>query len=190
MKVVFSHLTGSPFSRNAALAIHEQKALHEVVTAFGFKNDAAIERILSRFPTRWRPSLKRELGRRNWGLPEEVRFSRHGAREGFRAVLSALKLHRYIHVPHDKMINANAVALDRAVARHHLGGADAVYCFEDTAAETFAAARARGLTCLYDLPIMHYKMSRAIMAEEIERFPAFRWPACCRPTAWAWPTRT
>ena len=183
MKVSLSHLTGSPFSRNAALALYEAGLLQEVVAAFGFKNQASIDRIVARFPKRFEARLKRELGRRNWQLPTGVKFSTHGRREFLRAILSATKAHRFVHVPHDKLVNRNAVALDHAFARGHMDGLDGIYCYEDTAALSFQEAKKRGIVRLYDLPIMHYKMSRAIMREEVDAFPEFRdaLQAVCEP---------
>lgn len=170
-RISISHLTGSPFARNAALALWEKGILGEVITAFGFKNDDAIERVVSRLPSSFRSRLRRELGRRNWQLPEAARFSTHAAREFMRATLSASRLDRRIRVPQDRIINRNSVALDEAVARSHLEGIDGCYCYEDTAATTFQEAKRRGIRCLYDLPIMHHRMSRAILGEEAERFP-------------------
>ncbi|MEO8377301.1 MAG: glycosyltransferase family 4 protein [Candidatus Sumerlaeota bacterium] len=174
MKISLSHLTGSPFSRNAAMAIYEAGILHEVVAAFGFKNQESINRIVQRFPKNLQARLLRELGRRNWSLPEDVLFSTHGRREFLRAILSATKANRFFHVPHDKIINRNAVAFDRAFAAKHLDGLNGVYCYEDTAALSFREAKRRGLTCIYDLPIMHYKMSRRIMQDEVAQYPEFR----------------
>ncbi|MCC6547316.1 glycosyltransferase family 4 protein [Candidatus Sumerlaeota bacterium] len=148
--------------------------LREVVTAFGFKNQQSIDRIISKFPAGFHARLKRELGRRNWSLPDDVKFSTHGRREFMRAILSATKAHRFVNVSHVKLINSNAVAMDRAFAQCHLNGLDAVYCYEDTAALSFKAAKSRGIQCLYDLPIMHHRMSRDILREEVDHFPEFR----------------
>ena len=63
-------------------------------------------------------------------------------------------------------------SLDRQVARHHLQGLNAVYAYEDGAAATFYAAKQQGILCLYDLPILFYRTSRDIQAQEAERFPA------------------
>jgi glycosyltransferase involved in cell wall biosynthesis len=57
------------------------------------------------------------------------------------------------------------------VAKHHLQGLDAVYAYEDGAATTFQAAKQRGILCLYDLPILFYRSSRDIQAQEAQRFP-------------------
>jgi glycosyltransferase involved in cell wall biosynthesis len=54
-----------------------------------------------------------------------------------------------------------------------LGGAKAVYCYEDGALETFRAAKARGLRCFYELPISWWETSRRLLREEAERLPAW-----------------
>ena len=46
-----------------------------------------------------------------------------------------------------------------------------VYAYEDCAARTFAAARSRGIKCIYDLPIGYWRVARAIYSEEMEREP-------------------
>jgi starch synthase len=62
--------------------------------------------------------------------------------------------------------------LDRKVAsvlRHKF--VNAVYCYEDTALETFREAKRQGLRCLYDLPIGYWRAGRRLLADEAERRP-------------------
>jgi glycosyltransferase involved in cell wall biosynthesis len=62
--------------------------------------------------------------------------------------------------------------LDQTTARRlgH-GGFAGVYAYEDGAAGTFAAARARGLATFYDQPIGYWRAARRILTEEAERQP-------------------
>jgi glycosyltransferase involved in cell wall biosynthesis len=60
--------------------------------------------------------------------------------------------------------------LDARVASA-LGGARAVYCYEDGALETFRAAQHRGLPRFYELPIAWWKTSQRLLREEAERLP-------------------
>jgi len=66
-------------------------------------------------------------------------------------------------------------SLDRAVARYIAGqsGAAAVYCYEDGALQTFAAAKKIGAACIYDLPIAYWRTARRIVQEERDRLPAW-----------------
>jgi glycosyltransferase involved in cell wall biosynthesis len=66
-------------------------------------------------------------------------------------------------------------SMDRKVARYANGRGQlrGVYCYEDGALETFRAAKRRGLTCLYDLPIAYWRTAHRIVQEECERYPAW-----------------
>ncbi|WP_211097008.1 glycosyltransferase family 4 protein [Neolewinella litorea] len=66
-------------------------------------------------------------------------------------------------------------ALDRQVAAdvRQAEEATAVYAYEDGALESFKAAKARGLTCVYDLPIAYWQTLRELIREEAERRPAW-----------------
>lgn len=65
--------------------------------------------------------------------------------------------------------------LDRVVARSlptpQNAAVRAVYAYEDGALQSFRAARRCGMTCLYDLPIAHWRTLRSVLAEEAERKP-------------------
>ncbi|NJB87434.1 glycosyltransferase involved in cell wall biosynthesis [Lewinella marina] len=64
-------------------------------------------------------------------------------------------------------------ALDRKVAEDVRASqeATAVYAYEDGALESFQAAKERGLTCVYDLPIAYWETLRELISEEAERRP-------------------
>jgi glycosyltransferase involved in cell wall biosynthesis len=49
-----------------------------------------------------------------------------------------------------------------------------VYAYEDGAAQSFRAARARGLACVYELPIAYWQTTQRLLHEEAERLPAWR----------------
>src|SRR5207249_3188854 len=48
------------------------------------------------------------------------------------------------------------------------------YAYEDAAEQTFAAARSRGLTCIYELPIAHWQTVQRLLHEEAQRLPEWR----------------
>jgi glycosyltransferase involved in cell wall biosynthesis len=50
-------------------------------------------------------------------------------------------------------------------------GATGVYAYEDAAAFTFRRARRRGMTCVWDLPLPHYRAIEETMREEARRWP-------------------
>lgn len=49
--------------------------------------------------------------------------------------------------------------------------ADAVYCYEDVALYTFRKAKALNKTCIYDLPIGHWRAMRRLLDEERKKLP-------------------
>lgn len=62
-------------------------------------------------------------------------------------------------------------ALDRAASRNLGPGIRLVLGREDVSLRLFQAAKAAGITCLYDLPTTHYAARREIMAAELAEFP-------------------
>jgi glycosyltransferase involved in cell wall biosynthesis len=59
------------------------------------------------------------------------------------------------------------------VANEGVQKVDAVYAYEDGALSSFRAAKKTGLTCLYDLPIGHWRVGHEIFKQEKERWPAW-----------------
>jgi glycosyltransferase involved in cell wall biosynthesis len=70
-------------------------------------------------------------------------------------------------------IGAVYLSLDRAVARRVKDSLTikAVYGYDDGALETFRAAKKRGILCLYEHPIVHWRVSHQIQREEAELRP-------------------
>jgi glycosyltransferase involved in cell wall biosynthesis len=95
----------------------------------------------------------------------------HPWQETARMALVKTGLSRRLNLGRQGPIDWVYTSLDRHVAKHHLQGLNAVYAYEDGAATTFQAAKQQNILCLYDLPIPFYRTSRAIQAQEAERFP-------------------
>lgn len=170
-RCLLHHLNGNPNVRQAALGLHEAGLLGGIATMLGFRNAAAVDAATRLMPGGLGRRVRKELLRRSWDLPDAVPFHAYPWRELFRTIPRRLGLAKRMGYDERAVVMRNSVWLDETVARRHLGGIDAVYGYEDMSASTFAAAKARGITCLYDLPIMHYASSRRIMQEEIDRFP-------------------
>ena len=167
--ILFSHPTGNANVRNAALALLEAGMLEEYWTCLGWNPASAWNRLLP-------GSVRGQLARRS--LPESLRAKArfHPWREGGRMLASRMGLERLI--AHERgLFSIDAVyrSLDRRVARRagQLNNLGAVYAYEDGASATFAAAKERGLRCLYDLPIGYWRAAHEIYREEKEREPAW-----------------
>lgn len=162
-----SHATGNANVRHAAQALADAGILQEFWTCVGWNPDAAINRLLPR-------RMQKELARR--ALPDVVRPVAHYRpwREMGRmgsARMGITSLARHEHGPF--CIDAVFRDLDRRVARRvaEARGLTGVYAYEDGAAETFAAARERGIARIYDLPIGYWRAAHTLYGEEAEREP-------------------
>lgn len=170
-RISLIHPTGNPNSREAALALGEANLLHEVITTIAYNPKGFASRYLELLPGQISNRIVPELGRRTWIAPNEVRIRTHPWREAVRVVLVKTGLSRPLGFSNQGPIDWVYASLDRHVAKHHLHGLDAVYAYEDGAAATFQAAKERSILCLYELPIVFYRMSRDIQTQEAERFP-------------------
>ncbi len=73
-------------------------------------------------------------------------------------------------------INAVYRALDRRVARRVAASlaSKAVYAYEDGALATFRAAQERGICCIYEHPVVHWRLVQQYQREEAELSPEWR----------------
>jgi glycosyltransferase involved in cell wall biosynthesis len=76
------------------------------------------------------------------------------------------------------LIDWVVASCDRYVAEHYLQNyllhnINAIYAYEDVAADSFLVAKKRNIYCFYDLPIAFHLTSRRIQNEEAELFPEF-----------------
>jgi glycosyltransferase involved in cell wall biosynthesis len=165
--ILFSHPTTNANVRQAALALAEAELLQEFWTCVSWDPNARVNRLLP-------SSVRRQLARRV--LPPAVlkRTRTRPLRELGRHLSSRLGL-SWLDRHETGIFSVDAVyrALDRSVAHRAATseGLKGVYCYEDGAAETFTAARERGLACIYDLPIGYWRAAQKVYAEEKERQP-------------------
>ena len=170
-RITLIHPTGNPNSREAALALAEGGFLQEIVTTIAYDPNSSLSNVLNLLPASLRQGVSQELSRRTWKAPEGSTIHTHPWQEILRVALVRSGLPRRFGMNNQRLTDWIYTAIDRHVARVHLNECDAVYAYEDGAATTFAAAKSRGILCLYDLPILFYQMSRQIQQEEAELFP-------------------
>lgn len=170
--IALIHPTGNPFARNAAISLGEAGLLQEVITTIAYNPEGSITQYLKLLPAEIRNRITNELGRRTWIPPNGVSMRSHPWGEAMRMTLVKTGLSRRFGFGSQGPIDWVYASLDRYVAKHHLQGLAAVYAYEDGAATTFEVAKQQGILCLYDLPILFYRMAREIQQEEAERFPA------------------
>ncbi|MDY7013615.1 MAG: glycosyltransferase family 4 protein [Cyanobacteriota bacterium] len=170
-RISLIHPTGNPNVRNAAVALAEWGVLQEIITTLAYDPNGQIAAFLQRLPPSLANPLARELARRTWIAPSGVVLRTYPARELLRVALMRLGIARGLRLNPQSLTDWIYTALDRAVARRHLSGITGVYAYEDGAADTFAVAKERDILCFYDLPIVFYRQSCQIQAEERDRFP-------------------
>jgi alpha-maltose-1-phosphate synthase len=172
LPIALIHPTANPFARNAAISLGEAGLLVEVITAIAYNPEGSISHYLKLLPAQISNSIANELGRRSWVPPNGVAVRTHPIGEALRMILVKTGLSRYLGFGNQGPIDWVYASLDRHVAKHHLQGLAAVYAYEDGAATTFEIAKQQGILCLYDLPILFYRMAREIQQQEAELFPA------------------
>lgn len=172
-RISLIHPMGNPNSREAALALWEAGFLYEIIATIAYNPKGRVSRYLNLLPNTIKNRVADELGRRTWIAPKGVLMRTHPWKEVMRIALVRSGLNYRLGYSLQETVDWIYASIDRHVAQHHLEGLNAVYAYEDGAATTFQAAKRQGIICLYDLPIVFYRTSRDIQAEEAGRFPEF-----------------
>ncbi|MBK8475426.1 MAG: glycosyltransferase family 4 protein [Opitutaceae bacterium] len=164
--LLLSHPTGNANVRHAALGLARAGLLAEFWTCLGVDPSAAWLRLLP-------AGLAAQFRRR--AVPEELRTLTHS--RAWREIVRLAAGRAGTLTRHETgrfCVDAIYRDLDRATARRLGRGAfTGVYAYEDGAAATFAAARARGLATFYDQPIGYWRAARRILTEEAALQPAW-----------------
>ena len=170
-KVLLVQPTANSYSLNGAIALSEVGLLHEVITTLAYESNGNIANCIKKLPQVINKRIEAELKRRIWDLPQDRLIRTHVVNELLRLALVRLGLSNFIGLNSRKLIDWVYISLDNHTAKHHLNNIDAVYGYEDGVANTFEAAKKKGITCLYEQPIIFHHMSRNIQAQEAELFP-------------------
>jgi alpha-maltose-1-phosphate synthase len=168
--ILLSHPTANQNVRQAALALAEDDLLSEFWTCLNWNEGGFFDRHL---PAR----LRNELRRRSF--PERVKpFTKtFGWREAGRLLSQQLGLQFLTRSEAGPFsVDAVYVSLDRRVARRLQNSRQlkAVYAYDSGALESFRAARARQLKCIYEHPIVYWREARRYQQEEAELHPEWK----------------
>ena len=173
-KINLSHPTSNPFARNSALSISEVDMLNAVVTSFSYNPDS-LDNYWGRLMKKYFPEttlrLDKELGRRTWVPPTGCRIYNYPWHEILRIFLTKTGIGKRVGIRDKVLVDLMIRSFDRYVAKHHLEDINAIYAYEDSAADTFLKAKQLNIFCFYDLPIAFHLTSRRIQEEEAELFP-------------------
>ncbi len=159
--VAVSHPTGNANVRAVLRALEEAKLLAAFLTTVAVTGD----------PRFLPASLRAEASRRSYPVPPG-KIWRRPSRELLRLLAVKLRFARWAD------IGGVCRDLDRRGAeylrkRAKRDAVTAVYCYEDSALESFRAAKALGIRRFYDLPIGYFRAAQRVLAEDRERMPEF-----------------
>lgn len=167
-QIIISHPHGNANTRGAVYGIKLKGMLYRYVTSvavfsYGFwRRLSKLPRLGVFVRKEYDDSIKdktvcypiKELGRQICGKLKLNSFTKHET-----GVFCTDKECEYI----DKK---TATLLEHAKEK-----ADAVYCYEDVALYTFRKAKVLNKTCIYDLPIGHWRAMRRLLDEERKKLP-------------------
>jgi glycosyltransferase involved in cell wall biosynthesis len=167
--IIISHPTGNANVRAALKGFQQARLLEAFYTTVACFPGNTFDRLgrISAFSEFRKRSFDDELQSVTRMLP----FREISRLAASRAGLKSLVRHEY------GVLSVDAVyrSMDKYVARHIEKGsfkdAAAVYAYEDGAAFSFRAARAKQMKCLYDLPIGYWRSARKLLSEERELRP-------------------
>ncbi|MEO8044438.1 MAG: glycosyltransferase family 4 protein [Spartobacteria bacterium] len=167
--ILLSHPTANQNVRQTALALAEAHLLAEFWTGVNWKRDSFFDRLAG-----FSPRIRSELRRRSF-LPELAPFVRTDpAREWLRLAAEQLGWTRLTKNERAPLgIDAVYRSLDRRVAKRIASGLtiSAVYAYDDGALASFRAARARGIKCIYEHPVVSWRVVGELQREEAELHP-------------------
>jgi len=159
--VVVSHPTGNANVRAVLRAFESRgqlKAFHTTVAA----KKGAYTKILPK-------AIEAKLRRRQYDLPNEKVHLRPWVE------LTRQSISRFGFGTKNQWVSRVYRDLDQHVAKwiknSPLDDVNVMYGYEDGCSQTFAAAKERGMACIYDLPIAYWRTSQALLKQEQERWP-------------------
>lgn len=169
MTVVVSHPTGNANLRAVLRSLAAKGLLEEFVTTVAIPPRILGNPILSQ-------ATRRRLGQRcfveaDWGRTRITPFREVTRLAARRLGLTALTRHELGWAAVDAVYRDVDLATASRIQRASPGRLKAVYAYEDGALETFRVAKAKGVACLYDLPIAHWRSLKRLLEEEAQRLP-------------------
>lgn len=167
--ILLSHPTANQNVRQAALAFADAGLLDEFWTCISWRENSLVDRMVSRFPR-----LSRELRRRSFAKTLQPHIRTFGWREWGRQFVAQVGWQPSFGGKSGVFgIDEVYQSLDRRVASRIATGltSKAIYAYDDGAAATFHAAKDRGILCIYEHPIVHWRTMRRYQQEEAELHP-------------------
>jgi glycosyltransferase involved in cell wall biosynthesis len=171
MKLLLSHPAGNQNVRAMLDGLETAGMLARFSTTLAVSPDSFALKLVPE-------GVSRDLLRRRFKVPRE-KILQHPLREVARAVCNRIGWgYPLRHEEGFASIDGVLQDFDRFTARvlpkvHREHGLGAVYTYEDSALDTFKAAKALDLKSVYDLPISYWEVGRRLMEDELQRLPAW-----------------
>nr|MBA3544327.1 glycosyl transferase family 1 [Chthoniobacterales bacterium] len=162
--ILLSHPTANQNVRQTALAFASAGLLEEFWTCVRWQQGGLLDRAAA-----IAPRVQNELRRRSFAKEVEPFIRTHSTREWGRLMSSQLAGGALTRDEIDPLsVDSVYLALDRRVAKRLTAGLTikAVYAYDAGALATFRAAKERGIRCIYEHPIVHWRLVREIQREE------------------------
>ncbi|MBC7450863.1 MAG: glycosyltransferase family 4 protein [Cytophagales bacterium] len=171
-KINLIHPVKNAFALQAAKAFQQQGILNKLFTTYFYSQTFILEALHKIAPAVYQ-KINNELKRRDWQIDPAYIVSRPWI-EYKRILLLKTGWNKRLGRTSDELNTEMYEEFDKIVSKADWGTIDAVYAYEDCAQRTFERAKKLGITCFYDLPIVHYKTAKEILGKEVEMFPEFQ----------------
>lgn len=167
MNVLLSHPTGNSNVRGVLEGLYKQNMLHSFHTSIACFSNRPLYK-LTGLP------LLREFRRRTFLSDIYQKTYTYPQVELGRMMAQKLKMNQCIK--HEQGV----FCVDNVYRHLNMGVAEyirkqydlnAVYAYEDGALHSFEVAKSKGIKCIYDLPIGHWRVMKQLLEEEKEKHP-------------------
>jgi len=172
-KINIIHPVKNAFALQAAKAFQQHGILNKLFTTY-FYSHSFFLKVLQKIAPSFYHTINNELKRRDWEIDPKYIVSKPWI-EYKRILLLKTGWNKKIGRTSDELNTEMYDEFDKIASKASWGKIDAIYAYEDCAMRTFERAKETGgITCFYDLPIVHYKTAKEILGKEVELFPAFQ----------------
>lgn len=173
MKTLVAFPSTAIFGQQAALAFEEHGELDAYLTSFVHRPGGILARLLAALPGGHGARILRELERRAITALPDHRIEARPFWEIVRTVADKAGLGR---VPVDKLWDHLSRDFTRAAGRRLGKGADAIYAYEYTALEAFAAADRTGAFKILDFPSLNSRQYQELQRAQKAAHPELAEP--------------
>ena len=169
MRTLVAFPSTAIFGQQAALAFQEHSALAGYATTFAWRTDTALARGLAAVPGG--RAVLRELGRREISILPAHLVETHPLWEVLHTLSAKVGAGSETV---DKVWDHMSRDFTKRVGKRLRHGVDAVYAYEYTALEAFAAAKQRGVARILDFPSLNSRQYQDLQNEQKALHPELR----------------